>query len=182
LLGGLLALPLLPQRALAQPLPPPFSAAVQSGARQTLYNPVAIVGNGADTTEDTLQSYTIPANMLANVGDTIHVLARGVPLSSTDVKNVRLRLGGTLLVTMTLPPSSTVANLCEVWIVKTGPSAQSAFYILYSNVNNVSVPKATATVTDTAPIVLTLTGQNSTNSVAGSITSDFFNVEYCRSP
>jgi hypothetical protein len=32
LLGGLLALPLLPYRALAQPLPPPFSAAVQSGA------------------------------------------------------------------------------------------------------------------------------------------------------
>jgi hypothetical protein len=153
-----------------------------SGSRRTLYVTAVSVGNGADITEDTLQSFTIPAGLMANVGDIIHVVARGAPLNSADVKVVRLKLGGTNISALTLTPSSTQPWLLEAWITKTAANTQSTQVLQTVATNNTTVARFPSGITDTASMALLLTGQNSTNPVAGSITCDFFDVEYCRAP
>jgi len=52
----------------------------------------ACTGNAADNTEDTLNTYTMPANTLANAGDTVRVTAWEV-LGSGPSSNIKLYFG-----------------------------------------------------------------------------------------
>jgi hypothetical protein len=178
MLGGLLALPLLPQRALAQPLPPPFSAAVQSGARQTLYNPVAIVGNGADTTEDTLQSYTLPANTISAPGDQIIIEAAGTFGGTTDNKVLRVKMGAINFTGLT----AAAAVITSWWyrVVVTRTTANNfRTSITYMMTNQaIGVITGGPTTGETIDSLIVVTGQNNTSAAAGSITCNYLNVTF----
>lgn len=153
------------------------SPATGSSASQLYFNGV-VVGNGADTTEDTLMTFTIPAATLVNVGDTITIRAGGGLIGSTDNKTAKIRFGN--LASSTSTTTAAVTKWAgQFWITKTGANTQSYMSVW-------SLPGAaaqgttsgTGTITDTSAIVVSVTGQNITNSVANSITAQYLSMTY----
>lgn len=145
---------------------------------QRLYVTGTSVGNGADTTEDTLQTYTISAGQLANVGDVIHLRTGGTLAASTDAKAVRLKVGNQLVASLASSAAGVTAWALEATIIKTGANGQS--YVGWSIPNSAGgTSKAgTLTLTDTSTIQILVTGQNTTNPVAGSVTAQMLIVDY----
>ena len=139
---------------------------------------VASVGNGADLTEDTLQSFTIPSAQLRNMGDIIRVKAGGTMGATTDVKAARVRLAGSNVAQVTSAVAGGTSWAIEVDVQKTASNAQilTGWGLAQSTV--VTALTAATVLTDTGTIALTVTGQNTTNSVAGSITCRYLTVEY----
>lgn len=138
------------------------------------------VGNGADLTEDTLQSFTIPANTLANVGDVIHIYAAGTFGGTTDNKSVRIKFGGN---NIDLPSTSTASVTkwwAEVIVMKTGTNTQTYMSTAGSSASIPGTTTGTLTLTDSSTIALLVTGMNSTNSVAGSVTCQMLVVNFER--
>lgn len=161
--------------ARAQPLPPGLPARV-------LYVTAVSVGNGADTTEDTVQSYTLPANTLANVGDQLHIVVGGVPVNSADTKLFKLKFGGTNIIATNFVVSTATRIFLEMFVTKTGASTQAATGFSIGAANNVVQYRAAPNITDTAAIAILVTGQNTSTSTANTVNSDFFMVEYIRAP
>lgn len=152
-----------------------------------LYVTGSVVGNGADTTEDTLQSYVLPAGTLANVGDTIHIMASGAAAASTDNKVYRVRIGsgaGNIVTSGTLLTLSGIRWAVDVYIVKTGSNTQS-FYAM-GRVSNATTSdgtlSGTLSGTDTAAITISITGQDTTASTANAVTCQYFSVDFLRAP
>jgi hypothetical protein len=142
---------------------------------QRLFSQGASSGNGADLTEDTLSScstYSLPANTLANVGDTVRIVASGTLGLTTDNKTVKIKIGSLIAVAMATATATSSAWYAEAVITKTGPNTQT-----YSAVGNILATNGTgfarsaaSTLTDTGALGIVTTGQNVTSSVAGSIT------------
>ena len=178
MMKALLLLVLLPVAALAQPLPPGAGGAGSPGLHH-LYANGTSVGNGADTTQDTLMTTTLVAGQLAAVGDVISIQSGGTLAATTDSRLVRLTFGGTVIASCTGTIAGSTAWYLDARVVKTGSNTQS--YIsnctVASTANN--VPRSgTLTLTDTGTIVVLVNGQNSTNPVAGSITAQAMMVDY----
>lgn len=158
--------------ALAQPIP------ASGFGRQVLYTTGTSVGNGADTSADTLQTFSIPANTLVNVGDIIHVVAGGTFASSTDNKTAAIKFGATFQDTITATTTSAVRWYGEVWFTKTGTNTQSYMALGAQVANTSGTNAATTGLAEGSPIVLTVVGQNNTAAVANSITCQMLMVEY----
>jgi hypothetical protein len=177
----LLAL-LLPGIAVAQPqlgpgAPPPSKSRVVciTGAS---------VGNGADVTEDTIQTCVVPANTLAKNGDTLKISTGGTFGATTDNKFARVRFGvGVAGAVQSALATVTNWNLTVV-VTRTAVGTQSSWSIGGANL----APNGTGTLAnsfgadETAPISITVTGQNVTSSVAGSLTSRGLLVEFLSGP
>ena len=149
-----------------------------AGLRKLLNPPVTSVGNGADLTEDTLQTFTIPAATLRNVGDILRVKAGGTMGGTTDVKAARVRIAGALMAQATGSVAGGTTWAIDVDVQKTGSNAQIVSgWGLVQSVSSGTASIATS-LTDTGTLALTVTGQNTTNSVAGSITCRYLTVEY----
>lgn len=149
-----------------------------TNSRKVLYITGTSVGNGADLTADTLQTFTIPANTLKNVGDIIHVVAGGIFAASTDTKTAAIKFGATSQVTITATTTSAVRWYGEVWFMKTGTNTQSYTGVGAQVANSSGTNSATTTLAEGSTIALTVVGQNSTNSVANSVTCQLLMVEY----
>jgi len=174
----LFAFLVLSQPALAQQVIAPSSGSVIS-----LYANGTSVGNGADTTEDTLMTYTLPANTLANVGDAIHIIAGGTFAGTTDNKTARVRFGGIAGVAIGAPNGATTGQLTwyiDGWIVKTGSNTQSFISGGQTTTNNNGSLTGTASKTDTATNDIVVTGRNVTASSASSITCQTLLVQYVK--
>jgi hypothetical protein len=140
-----------------------------TGQTTMLFNSTAVVGNGVDTTEDTLYTATIPAGTLANVGSAIHFVMRGTAAASTDVKVIRLKFGGTNVAALTNNAVGQATWWFDVWLWKTGSNTQFTVAVANNAGNNTTNATSTAAIADTAAITVLVTGQNSTNSVLNSI-------------
>jgi hypothetical protein len=147
---------------------------------QRLYAVGISVGNGADLTQDTLQSFIVPAGILANVGDTLHIFASGTAGATTDAKTVTIKLNAPSLAAFNLNVAAATRWTSDIYITKTGPNTQS-----YGNMSATpgapsasQVTNGTLALTDTAALPLLVTGQNATNSVAGSITCQLLTVDF----
>jgi hypothetical protein len=135
-------------------------------------------GLAANTSEQVLRSVNVT---FTNVGDRIHVVARGTAANSTDSKVIRLRLGGlsgTVIASFTCNSSSTLNWFLEAWVFKTGSNTQAVAAVTSQATNTFVNQNSTPGVTDTSPISLALDGQNSTNSVANSLQVNFILVEF----
>jgi hypothetical protein len=147
----------------------------------TLFTNGASSGNGADLTEDTLttcSSYTLPAGQLANVGDVIRIFAGGTLGASTDSKTVRVKIGSS---TVGIIISAAVGGTqwsSDIYIMKTGSNTQSSGGYTMANNQGVGISSFALTFTDTATQLISVTGQNATNSVAGSVTCRMAIVQY----
>lgn len=145
---------------------------------QRLYSNGISAGNGADTTRDVMMSYTLAAGQLANVGDVIHVRAGGTLAASTDQKVVSLVVGGTVIAQDNSAAVGGTTWSMDVTMIKTGSNAQSYISLMTVKSGTVAPTSGTLTLTDTGTIAVQVTGQNQTNSVAGSITVQVLTVDY----
>src|SRR5215472_6217045 len=144
-----------------------------------LYSTFSSVGNGADTTEDTLQTYVVPASTLVNVGDRFRIELFGTLAASADTKTIRVRLNaGTAIATYAASAAGQTTWALWVSIAKTGPNAQSATGQSLGSSNSSNANGTTTSITDTSPITITVTGQNSTTATAGSLTCRYMTVDY----
>ena len=142
------------------------------------YQDATGTGNGADTTEDTLKSFTVPAATLLSAGDRLHVTAGGTLAASTDTKIIRLKLGssGSVCgVQSTTVGQTSWAMICD--IIKTDVNKQTISG-LTQNTNASAGTNNTLTQTDTGTLALVITGQNSTSSVANSLVIKNMIVDY----
>jgi hypothetical protein len=150
---------------------------------QRLFSQGASSGNGADLTEDTLttcSTYSLPANTLANVGDTIRIVAGGKLGATTDARTYKVKLGSLIVVAVATSLAVATDWYAELSITKTGASTQSYSAIATSLGIVAFARSGTASLTDTAPIAVTVTGQNATNTVAGSVTCQMIIVDLMR--
>ena len=176
----LAALLLTAPQAWAQPLPVPGGPG-SAGSVTVLYTYGNATGvcNGADTSEDTLFTYNIPAGTLNAAGDRIRIYAGGTFAGSTDTKTARVHLNGAGFT----HNNNGVAAVTTAWVTyvevqKIGPSLQQASSFGLGNAASSGVGAASASLTDTAAIALTVTGQNATAATAGSICVRYVAVEY----
>lgn len=158
------------------------------GVETALYATGAIVGNGADTTFDTLQTYTAPANTLLNVGDAIHVVASGTFASSTDTKNIKIVLNpagaGPTIASLVGNAASTVNWALDVWIVKTGSNAQSVHVqgTVIGTANAAGTSSVTSAVADGSAITIAVQGQNASLATANTANCRIFLVSRRAAP
>lgn len=160
----------------------PVGSSITSGTTK-LSVQGTIVGNGADTTEDTLMTYTIPAQQLKNVGDRIHIVGAGLYAATTDNKIVRVRVGGcsgNIIANPTVAATTAIRWYTDIWIAKTGSNTQTwgAGYMWSSGSNSSTAYAGTLTLTDTNSIQICVTGQNTTSSAANSIQQQYMSVDY----
>jgi len=140
-----------------------------------VFQSTTVNGNGADTTEDTLYTTTIPAGLLQNVGDTLHVVVKGTAAASTDTKVLRIRFGNTIVSNFNCVAVGQIAWYFDAYIMKTGSNTQSTTAIINSQTTTNTTINPSS-ITDTGAIVLLVSGQNNTNSVLNSIQSSSIQV------
>lgn len=146
-------------------------------AFRTVFSSYTVSSNGADTTEDTLKTFDLPAGTLANVGDRLHIVAAGQLGATTDSKVVRLKFGGTTMSSQTSASAGQTGWRAEFDLYKTGASTQR-WNGQFVNTSAAVGTYNSGTVTDTAAITILVSGQNSTNSVANSINCQTLVVDY----
>ena len=153
-----------------------------TGLARLLNPPVASVGNGADLTEDLLQTVTIPANALRNVGDILRIRAGGTFTGSTDTKVARVKLNGAAYASASALTAIAVSWAVHLEVQKSAAGTQISAGTGWAHQGLTNVASVNGNLTDTAAITLTVTGQNSTNSVAGSVLCRYLTVEVVPAP
>jgi len=132
---------------------------------------------GASTSEEVAIIWTLPAGLLAAVGDVIHSVVKAELAGTTDSKTVRMRLtatsnglGGNVISTMTCNAVATLHAVTESWVMKTAANAQKTWFTAMNANNNVVSGDASPALTDSAVMYLSITVQNNTAATPGSIT------------
>lgn len=116
------------------------------------------VGNTADTAEDTLMTYTLPAATLTATNMGIRVTAWGVTANNADTKTLKFYFGSVV------ESSALTASIAGRWwtqatILKTGASTQDVIQALVGGATSLADANfAALTETDTAAIIIKLTG------------------------
>lgn len=137
------------------------------------------VGNAADTTDDTLFTYTLPANSLDAINRTLLITAAGKLAANGNNKQIKLWFGGTAIVVTGVVTGNAVGWLLSAQVVKTGANAQLAFGSsqVGATPNALAVPAALA-ITDTAGIIIKVTGASGTTGAAGDVLGQFFEINW----
>lgn len=124
---------------------------------------VAGVGNGADTTEDTLFTYTLPATALAAVGNEVDILAWGSVAATSATKTVKVYFGASIVPSAVYTTTQTGTWAISLTVYKQAASVQIAL----AEIDAIGATTARAisdlngSETDTAGIVIKVTGQSS---------------------
>ena len=139
-----------------------------------------LVGNGADKNEDVLLSYTLPANTLTADGQVLHLIAGGTAANSTDEKFARIDLGGEpSIIAATLNEANAIFWTLEAFVTRDG---QNGLLRIGREISYVAPPAGTMKGTSTLPVdwtqdtLFTVTGQNTSNALAGSVSAGSFIV------
>jgi hypothetical protein len=122
----------------------------------------AAVGN-VGTGEDDLQTFTVPANVLAKDGAVIEIENSGTVANNANAKTVKLYVGGTAILTVTAPISVAVSWAIRARIIRTGVDTQkySAEFITTgaAGVSFTTTSSGTLTKDDGAAIIVKTTGE-----------------------
>lgn len=149
---------------------------------QRLFTSMTVIGNGADLTEDTLITYSIPANTFVNVGDTVRVIASGAYASSTDSKTARLKIGAVTAATAAATATTNLLWRIEFNITKSATNAQQLEYVAANSggAGTQMYGNGASGLVDGVANALTITGQNTTNSVASSVSVRYVTIDLIR--
>jgi|SRR5262249_52086839 len=141
------------------------AAAMAGGGNITVnVNAAATSGNGADTTEDTIFTQTLPPNCLDIVGRQILVEAYGNIAATSATKNARVYFGSTVLVNFSATTTQTGVWAVTAYVTKAGTNSQSILVLTDTTISGSLVRSASilsSTEADNANIVVKVTGQSS---------------------
>jgi len=136
----------------------------------------ASAGTGTGTSEQTLHSYSLPANSLDAAGRNLRVNACFKHAANTDSVTSKLYFGSEVVSDGGVAISGSITCL-QMVVLKTGSSAQNVIQSGRANASLLADAYTAATETDTAPILIRATGTDGT-SAAGDDTLVSFTVEY----
>ena len=130
----------------------------------------------AVTTEETLMSYTVPANTLLKDGQGIRIKVAATFAATATTKTVRIKLGATTLFTDT-GVFNDVAGVYEIDLFRTGVGAQKRYIIRIRGTAAFFNPVSTSSEDETTDLAITVTGQNGTAN-ADDITAELLHAEF----
>ena len=133
-------------------------------------------GTGADTTEDTLATFSLPAASLSSYGDTLRIRAYGTCAANANNKTMKLYFGSEVITT---PTAATNAKNWSLELVVTNSGSNTQVVIGNGLVDTTAVTPYFATGAEnvnTATVTIKCTGTNGTSS-AGDVTLKGFIVE-----
>lgn len=147
----------------------------------TLTSITTAVGNTADTNEDDLQSYTLPASTLVATGRAVRITAMGTANNDADTKTLKVYFG-TSMVTVALATNIAIHWRATARVIRTGASAQD--YEVRVEVINTGTDAVSAiesavgslTETESGTITIKTTGQT-TGGQANDIVAELTTVE-----
>ena len=152
------------------------SSTVASYVRGTslLYTTSVSSGDGSTTAEQTLASYSLPANTL-KAGSKLIIRAAFSAAANGNNKTMKCYFGAASI------SSGAVAinnknTICTMIVSKSGSSTQTVFAQMQTDLTPITPVVTLATETDTAAITIKATGTNGTAS-AGDIIMEDFSVE-----
>ena len=153
-----------------------LAAQVAAGpAVQRLSSNVTPVGTGADTTEDTLMSYSLPGGTLAAAGQGLRVTAWGTGVNTSDLTTVRGYFGAALVVSKQLAASTTNVWMVTFNIHRITNTTQTSSGAFLGAGNTILNPAPTETLSSS--VLLKVTGQRASTSIANSIVQSAMLVE-----
>lgn len=140
---------------------------------------VAGVGNGADTTDDTLFSYTLPASSLDANGRSVEISAFGKFANNGNNKAVKLWFGSSLIFTSGVQTVANVGWWGRLTVTRTGAGAQIGWGAGGAGTVVFSVPvPLIGTETSSGAIVIKVTGASTTTGAAGDVVGNGLAVIY----
>lgn len=154
-------------------------AAIATQAPRVLETNITPVGTGADTTEDNLMTYVLPAATLSADGMGVRVTAMGVGVSTADVTTLRVYFGSANVGAKILTASQINTWRVVFEVFRTGAATQVAGGIIGNggSVNSTTTFGDLPTQTLSSNITIKLTGQRASSSVANSIQQLYMSVE-----
>lgn len=147
-----------------------------SGRINSQYSATGI-GNGADTTDDTLFTYTLPANALNTTGQAIRVTAWGGFAANGNNKRVIINFGTYQISTGTITDNAKGWK-AQMIVGRNGASSQVISGEILHDTTWITEAFSTQTITDTAPIVIKITGASQTSGTANDVVAYGFLVEF----
>lgn len=131
---------------------------INGGVADLLFSSATAVGNGADTTEDTLITYTVPAGFLAPSQTTspvtppqpnkgIKVRAWGVTANNGDTKTLKFYFGGTSF-SIALTTSTANPWQAEMEVIRKDNTHQVARFICIHGTSILSNQQSTSLAED----------------------------------
>lgn len=135
------------------------------------------VGTGADTTEDTLHTYNLPANSLSANGKGIRIYGWGTTAANANAKTLKVYFGSLALTIASAVAANPKPWNFELEIRRVGVGSQT--YCLTGQFNGaiVATQVGTASQDETTDLTLKTTGTNGTAS-ANDLTEANFTVEF----
>jgi hypothetical protein len=124
----------------------------------------AAVGTGADTTEDVLQTYTLPASTLSAAGQSLRVTCWGSTGATANNKTMKLYFGASVVSTVTAASNAQKWWL-DVVVMRTAAATQQVLGRGVAGTGSLTpVAVYTNSGTDdlTAGVVIKCTGTNGT--------------------
>ncbi len=152
------------------------------GISSRIFSAFTSVGNGADTTEDTLQTYTLPASTLAVNGQALRIKVRGQFSTLSATKTIRVYFGATVIATY-FNTAAALFNLdLDTTIMRASATTQTSSAIVVEAANNSTGGQTfneqlSPTETLSGNIIIKVTGQ-STVGTANAVTCDVVLVEF----
>jgi hypothetical protein len=122
---------------------------------------LSTTGTGADTTEDTLQTFTLPANTLDANGRCLRIRAWGTYGATATNKTIRLYFGVVIYNSTALAQNGT-SWILEAEVYKTGSNNQTSWATILAGNSDPGAQVNTPNQTDSSGIVIKVTGQNGT--------------------
>lgn len=141
------------------------SGAAIGGPQGNIFTFGGSVGNGADTTEDTLATYSMPANTLNAIGRGLFIYAWG-SMTAVANKTGKLYFGASTVSTGLISATSESWSL-EMVVLKSAANVQQISAQLINAATHGGVTNSAGSETDTAAIVIKVTGQNSASTANG---------------
>lgn len=99
---------------------------INSGVGGLINAQTGSVGTGADTTEDVLQTYTLPANTLAATGQSLRITCGWTTGANTNTKLVKLYFGASVVATPAQAANAQTGRLSLI-VTRTAAATQKVF-------------------------------------------------------
>jgi hypothetical protein len=126
-------------------------------------------GTGADTTEDALHQFSLPANTLNPTNACVYIFVAGVTGANTDSKDIRLYFGSTVIASALAQTANAKSWFASAYVCRTGANAQSAFGTAQVDTSPTAPAVTSPAENETGNIVVKVTGKDNTAANAGAV-------------
>lgn len=152
---------------------------INSNVQNKLYGNGVVSATGAGTSEQTLYTYTLPANTLANAGDSLRVECSAATAANANNKTLKLYFGASVISTPTAALNA--QNVYLTYTVTRGASATAQAFVGNGmsgtgSITPVAVVNTAGTDDMSTALVIKCTGTDATDS-AGDISGKMMFVE-----